>query len=168
MNFIGIDPGSKGGVAIIYEAHVSVNQMPMIQIKEKGKKVKNIVDVRKIYDLFIGEADCVVAVEAQWSRPSDGKAGLSTQFANYGRILGACEVAEVEKIEVAPIKWQNYIFKKYGEKKHKDTKKQSIEIAEKLYPSVSLLPSKKSKNKSDGMADALLIATWLKETYENS
>ena len=74
--FCGIDPGYKGGIAVInHKGIATVRPMPVIVIN-KGKKGKR----RRAYDhaefarLFskIGEKDCYACVEEQQAFPGQG------------------------------------------------------------------------------------------------
>lgn len=176
---IGIDPGLRGGLARI--KHISaIELVPMPIIPAKTKKgadgrVKKIsrdqYDLTAIRDLlrrwalttYPGpmetrrRADVFVFVEKSIPLPPKLKAGSLAQFQRgvsrgWSWMLTALELPH-ELIH--PRTWMAAMHKGLP---GKDTKAKSILAASRLFPSVSLRRSERSRIADDGLAEALLIA----------
>ena len=151
--YIGIDPGSKGAMAII----------------DNEGNVADIIDIDNNVDTYSGliiqfidqlDKDFYIAVEDVCGRPGQSCAANTTfmKLAGYAELVG--DLMSTECIKVKPQVWKKHlglIFHKdmsKTEKKHK-----SIELAKELFPAVAdqLTASK------DGRAEALLIARYMKD-----
>lgn len=151
--FVGIDPGSKGAMAII----------------DSEGNAADIIDIDNNVDTYSGliiqfidnlDKDFYVAVEDVCGRPGQSCAANTTfmKLAGYAELLGY--ILSTEYLKVKPQVWKKHfglIFPKdmsKTEKKHK-----SIELAKELFPAVAdqLTASK------DGRAEALLIARYMKD-----
>ena len=151
--YIGIDPGSKGAMAII----------------DSEGNVADIIDIDNNVDTYSGliiqfidnlDKDFYVAVEDVCGRPGQSCAANTTfmKLAGYAELVGYFIATDFLKVK--PQVWKKHfglIFPKdmsKTEKKHK-----SIELAKELFPAVAdqLTASK------DGRAEALLIARYMKD-----
>lgn len=151
MIAIGIDPGLKGGVAVITRETVrALYPMPVLN------KTLDCITLSEI----IGAAgwsddDIRVAVERQGYRL--GQTGVGTVLVNYGRILATLELGRCRYVEVTPPVW-NRALKIPAGLKGRAKKGEAFRIASQRWPGAigqyNLTPSK------DGMVEALLIATW--------
>lgn len=155
-HFVGIDTGSKGALAILTE----------------DEKVIEIVDFNKEVDSysrlcyrFGGDCytDYYVVVEDVCGRPGQSCQSNTTfmKLAGYAELVGNFMSTEYSKVK--PQVWKKHfgLISKGLTKTEK--KKMSIELAKKLFPSVAdqLTASK------DGRAEALLLAKYCKEVYED-
>ena len=163
MNFIGIDPGLQGGIAVVYPNKPSIIETKIMPIMLQGKK--------KAYDHFalprfffpFEGTKCYAILEQQQPMPKQGVTSMFSIGYGFGA-LKQCLVDFAIPHEVVRAQvWQKeyFISNKKG-----DTKAQSIQICRDLFPNVNLLPTPKSKKPSDGLADALLIALYAKRRYE--
>lgn len=151
--YIGIDPGSKGAMAII----------------DSEGNVADIIDIDNNVDTYSGliiqfidqlDKDFYVAVEDVCGRPGQSCAANTTfmKLAGYAELVGYFIATGFLKVK--PQVWKKHfglIFPKdmsKTEKKHK-----SIELAKELFPAVA---SQLTASK-DGRAEALLIARYMKD-----
>ena len=151
--YIGIDPGSKGAMAII----------------DSEGNVADIIDIDNNVDTYSGliiqfmdnlDNDFYVAVEDVCGRPGQSCAANTTfmKLAGYAELVGYFIATDFLKVK--PQVWKKHfglIFPKDMSKT--DKKHKSIELAKELFPAVAdqLTASK------DGRAEALLIARYMKD-----
>ena len=146
---IGIDPGLKGGVCIIDQDGLCVDETQM-PIGENG------VDALALYEFIFGVVSdpsrAVALVEKAQSMSKQGVVSTFTYGTGYGKLLAVLEVLEIDTELIRPTIW----------KKHfaliKKTKKDSVELAEELFPDV-VLRTKRGRL-IDGVAEALMIAEY--------
>ncbi len=173
---IGIDPGLRGGLARIeHLSAIEIVPMPIIPAKTKkgpDGKVKKIsrdqYDLTEIRDLLIRwkrsaavgidwEYKLIVFIEEPIPFPAKLKRGSLAQFQRgvsrgWAWMLTALEIPHML---IHPRTWQAAMHKGLP---GKDTKAKSILAASRLFPSVSLRRSERSRIADDGIAEALLIA----------
>ena len=151
--YVGIDPGSKGAMAII----------------DSEGNVTDIIDIDNNVDTYSGliiqfidnlDKDFYVAVEDVCGRPGQSCAANTTfmKLAGYAELVGYFIATDFLKVK--PQVWKKHfglIFPKDMSKT--DKKHKSIELAKELFPAVAgqLTASK------DGRAEALLIARYMKD-----
>lgn len=141
MIYIGVDPGKKGGVAIIDQANVTV--IPWDDVKF----VDAMADV-------MNQGKCIAAVEKVGARPGQGTVSMFSFGQSYGFILGVLAAFGIPYQLVPPRKWK-------AEFGLLNTEKQdSVTVAKHLFPGVSLLPTERCRKESDGMSDSLLLAEY--------
>lgn len=99
-------------------------------------------------------------VERVGARPGQGVVSMFHFGKSAGFIEGVLTAKDIAYDLVTPQKWKRHFS--LG-----SDKGQSIEIAQKLFPNVSLMATPKSKKPSDGMAEALLIAQYGREINED-
>lgn len=142
MIYIGIDPGAKGGIAIINEDEVHAYAYSDDELKRICSDIK-------------GDALCFV--EKVGAMPGQGVVSMFNFGKSYGYILGVLEADKIPYQLISPHKWKNH----FSLSKDKGA---SVQLAKRLYPQISLLPTVRCKKESDGMAEALLIALYAKRT----
>ena len=142
MIYIGIDPGVKGGIAVIGESFTKAYPMPTTT-KEKNGLLAILCTTR---------ATAIVEKVQVMGRAFGAKAALS-YGQGYGELIGILTALDCKIVEVAPATW------KKGMNVNSD-KNTSILKAERLFPEVSLYPSERCKKPSDGLAEALLLAEY--------
>lgn len=141
--WIGIDPGQAGGIAIIH-SDLSVDVYPYTSDKliEICKSVSN-------------ESKLHVAVEKVHAMPHQGVVAMFTFGEGFGKIKGILEAFGIEYELVTPQKWKNYF-------QIKADKQTSIRKAKFLFPDVNFKRTPKCRTDSDGLAEALLIADYVR------
>jgi crossover junction endodeoxyribonuclease RuvC len=153
MIYVGIDPGLKGGVAAIDSSGdvVLIERMPTMPGMAKGKAMVDGVALADLLNgckmspsLFVG------AVELVGAMPKQGVTSSFSFGTGYGIVLGVLSALGVGYVTVPPAKW----------KKHhgllKKDKNASIGLATRLWPRARIGKG------ADGIAEALLIADWLR------
>ena len=150
MRWIGIDPGNKGGIAIL-EQDDSVEVYPM-PITGTGKD--KLIDGATVAEI-IGGRDGLVVIEKVHAMP---KQGVSSTFAfgrGFGQLIGVLQVMGLQWAMVTPQAWKKAILAGCGDK----GKKATIAWCKRMFPDVSLIPER-CRTEHDGMADALAMAEY--------
>lgn len=144
MTFIGIDPGKKGAIAIIYEDGAA-EVAPM-----------DAAHYRTIL-ACVDEHTTVCALERVSARPGQGVVSMFSFGESYGYLQGLLDAYQIPYELVTPQRWKK-AFEVTGDKNS------SIAVAKRLFPGVSLLRTVNSRKDDDGMAEALLLAEYARRT----
>ena len=147
VSFIGIDPGKKGGIAIIDEGFVNAVPMPLA-----GKDI----DARRLASLLstMPIDRPAVVIEKVHSMPKQGVASTFTFGTGFGILIGICAALGYPMALVTPQTWKAEILK--GTKRDKNA---AIAFARMTFPMVDLIPAG-CRTISDGLADALCLAEY--------
>ena len=150
MIWIGIDPGAKGGYAIIDESRIvySTNARAFPWDDEMF-----VCEMRGIKNLANG-AKIVAAVEKVGARPGQGTVSMFNFGKSAGYIEGVLSALGIPYQLVSPATWKKE-FSLIG----KD-KQASIITCRKLFPELDLKRTEHCRTDSDGKAESLLIAEW--------
>lgn len=164
MIYIGIDPGALGAVAIINEfsqgRSAKVFDCPEFMID----RVRLLKDMAGEYENWYCQHNRVIAMIEKVHAFFKSSAKSAFSFGeNFGAWQAILSTIGIPYTEIAPTKWQSVMFD--SAKKQKDTKKQSVELASRLYPTVEF--TTKRGKLLDGRADALLIATYLEKIHKS-
>lgn len=144
MVYLGIDPGKKGGLAVIKDLNEEREVRTYPYSDDTLKKIcKELTADWKNVIL------CVV--EKVGAMPKQGVTSTFNFGKGYGYILGVLEANGIPYQLISPQRWKKHFSLN-------NDKNKSIQAAKRLFPSVSLLPTDRCKVESDGMAEALLIA----------
>lgn len=141
MNVLGIDPGLKGGVAVLAldSSVLSVTEMP---------------DLPKLCAVIRDGVFVHAFVEQVSVRPGQGISSGFKFGTGYGGILGALTALGVRFTLLRPQAWHKVVhLGTSGE----DTKERSNQAAQRLWPKQSWLASARSRVNHDGMQEAALI-----------
>lgn len=158
IRFIGVDPGKSGAIAVIEEDNV------------------NVFDLNKEYDTYLywvnNMEDLLEPGDYHYAAVEDvcGRPGQSCQSnTTFMKLAGMAEVMSYGIgrdgfIKVKPQVWKKHFGLISKGLTKTERKKMSIELAKKLFPSVAdqLTASK------DGRAEALLLAKYCKEMYDDN
>lgn len=147
MIFLGIDPGQKGGIALISESGVEVFPYSDDTLKSMCRRLHETTD----------SVEMLCFIEKVGAMPKQGLASTFNFGKSFGYILGVVEANSIPYQLVSPQKWKNH-FGITGDKSN------SVLTAKRLFPNVNLFSTPKCKKESDGMAEALLIALYAKRT----
>ncbi len=165
---IGIDPGLAGAIVTLDpQGRPTVELMPTLE-SAKGKPA---YDLRRLSDLFVEVNRMVRAegcllfltVERLQSMPAE----MRGTMANYGRgralgIIEAMATAHDVPYQLAvPQVWQKAML---AGVEGTDTKQRTVLAAQRLFPSVSLLRTPRSRKADHNIADALLLAEYGRRT----
>ena len=174
MKIIGIDPGLKGGIAFLEDGLlVKLIKMPTVQLETKTKKkvkemtakekklhkgkkpvfkTKTIVDSKAVRDLVLNFKPDLVVIEKPFYLGINSAVVVGTTAENVGRLYGITEGLGHKILRVPANSWKKY-FDLEADKEN------AIAKAEELFPQVNLIPPR-CREKSDGMAEALLLAVY--------
>lgn len=140
MTYIGIDPGAKGGLAVIRDGGIIVAPY------EKSRYIEILSRV---------PTDSVCCLEHVHAMPGQGVTSMFNFGQTFGWVQGVLEAMGVSYELVQPQKWKKE-FSITGDKNS------SIMVCKRLFPGVSLLPTERCRKDNDGMAEALLMAEYAK------
>ena len=143
MIWIGIDPGKNGGYALICDNEPDVHPW------DDDAFVTWMVGVRAVAKA--NNQRVVAAVEKVGAMPGQGVSSTFSFGQSYGFILGVLSALEIPYQTVPPRKWK-------AEFGLNSDKSKSIEVCKRLFPDVDLLPTRRCRKDSDGMAESLLLA----------
>lgn len=151
MIIIGIDPGSKGGIAGMGSCAPWACPLPM-----SG----NEVNANALAALLRATAHKLVCVvEKQQVFGVEGRVSCFTTGQGYGTILGVLGALAIRTELALPPAWKKVVLA--GSLKDKDA---AIAYCGRAFPDIPLvLPGKRKP--SDGLADALCIAEYGRRTY---
>lgn len=144
--YIGIDPGKSGGLAVVIEGATPYT-FPMPETD--GELWATICDISKMCD-----GNVIAAIELVHSSPQMGVKSAFTFGQGFGSLRMALTAARLSWREVRPQVW----MKEMG-CMTKGDKNVSLQRAQALFP-VAEWP--KTKTARLAIADALLIAEWLR------
>ncbi len=143
MNYIGIDPGQKGGVAVIGDDHAEAWRYPG-DIQEAAALIVEIHAKNPI------KLACIERVSAM---PGNGVSGMFKFGMNYGAWQGILSALGIPYITVTPRQWQKALL----DSGTGETKARSLNMARRLFPAINM-----RYKADDGKADALHLARWAK------
>lgn len=165
---LGIDPGKKGGIAIISEdrSMYAYYAIPLI----KGKEI----DITKLSEIFLSIIEtyhvanvCIEDVHSIFG--ASAKANFQFGWC-VGYLQGMVAAYQLPFIKVKPKDWQKEMWegvsliKKLGSTKT-DTKATSLIAAQRLFPGDKFLATPRSSTPHDGIYDALLMAEYGRRKY---
>ena len=147
MIYLGIDPGKAGGYAWIWDGKVTVHPWDD----------QNFVQDMHMLSLCADKP--IAAVEKVGAMPHQGVTSMFSFGQSYGFILGVLTAFGIGYQLVPPGVWK----REYG---LLHTQKQdSVAVAKRLFPGVSLLPTERCRKESDGMSDSLLLAEYARRHF---
>lgn len=146
MAYIGIDPGKSGALAIIRDD----GDVQLVAFDETA-----YIDALRHTQGVDGVRGCVV--ERVAAMPKQGVASMFSFGENYGYIRGVLATLSIPYEVVTPVKWK----RAFGVTADKNT---SVAVAQRLFPSVSLLRTDKCRKPHDGFAEALLMAEYARRS----
>lgn len=143
---MGIDSGKLGGIAVLRPS-----ESPRVYPYSDATLVE-------IANAYRNAPDTVAIVEQVHAMPQQGVCSMFHFGQSVGFIHGVFKGCGIPIETVAPQIWKTHhcLIKK--------PKASSIELAHGLYPNTPLRSTPRSRTDSDGMAEALLIATWYRDT----
>ena len=171
---IGIDPGVKGAICILWcGGGIEVHAIPYIAKELNVEALKAIVIGGREYPRFpewyawIENArpmsrhgkkhikcwHCGAGIDVP---ASEGVISVATFVGNARLIEGVLLGMGIDVTRVNPKDWQKVALP--GVKGREALKRESIKVAEDRFPGLNLFPTKRSRKKSDNISDAAHIA----------
>jgi Holliday junction resolvasome RuvABC endonuclease subunit len=155
--FCGIDPGLTGGIAIIlveddpFLQMVKVRPMPIA-----GKDL----DLTALAELLSSKDPTIAVVENVHAMPGQGVTSMFKFGFVTGAVHGVLATLGIPRYLVSPQQWKKVILA--GTLKDKQS---AIDYCSRIFPSVSLLATPRSKKAHSGMADSLCLAEYCRIMY---
>ena len=150
-HYVGIDPGLKGGLAVMLHDQTA-RAIPMPVAGDE-------LDGRAISDWLRGYNNVLVTVEKVGAMPGQGLSSTFKFGKGYGTVLGVCAALGLRVELVTPQKWKGEVLA--GTAKDKDA---AIAYCRRVFPSVELILPR-CRVPHDGLADSLAIAEYGRRTY---
>ena len=143
--FIGIDPGIKGGIAMLFEDsyHVTPTPATVLEMADTLKELKEFAQDTPMY----------CCIEAVHSMPGNSGRSMFTFGTNYGQWLGILATLGIPYIQVTPHKWMKHFGKMPSDKKER--KNHIKHLAQQRFPDINITLA---------TSDAMLISCYLMET----
>ena len=151
MIYIGVDPGKKGGYAVI-EQGISGQQTVEVYPWDDSEFVHKMRMLAEDDD--IRNAGIIAAVEKVGAMHGQGVTSMFSFGRSLGFIEGVLSGCWISYQLVPPNVWKKS-FSLIG----KD-KQASIETCKRLFPGINLLPSDRCRKESDGEAESVLLAEY--------
>ena len=163
MKVIGIDPGITGGISVCHNNKI-IDAIPMPAHKVKFvKKEYNLVNFKEVTNFFKKHNPDKIYIELVGARPNQGTVSMFNFGFSTGGLHGVADALGIEIYTVMPQKWKKLIFESGT-----GDKDDAIAFCDVNCPDISLLPTKRSKTKSHGIADAICISIYgMKDATEN-
>jgi hypothetical protein len=162
--YLGVDPGEHGGAALVHSSGKLLKDRDgLIRCCDFKKNSEH--DIARWFDFEVGILNhgLRAALEKVWSSPQMGVASAFAFGWNYGlaRTLLVCNKITFE--EPIPRRWQKDLaIRPRGKKEGQpDFKKRLRARAQELWPQYA-------EQITPAIADALLIAEWLRRQENNS
>lgn len=150
---LGIDPGQKGGIAVLGANEGEVGVLPMpADVAELAAYLSSVVWSRA------AGVHAYAFVERAQAMPKQGVSSMFTYGRHFGTIEGILHAMRVPYTLVRPQEWQKWAYSDVSPLL--EGKARSIDAARAMHPSVALRGSPRCRKDSDGLADALLIASY--------
>lgn len=184
MIFVGIDPGKKGGFAVLDhpesrdcdKVYINLTVKPTPIIPGKTKKILDGLATKKLskdeYDVegmvnLVKEVTMKATffIEHQHNLPKHIARGGYTEFSigyGYGLWIGILEALSCRYQTVRARDWHTTIF---GQDGVPDTKKASVDAACKLWFKAIFMRTPRSRKPDHGLTDAALIAEYGRRIY---
>jgi hypothetical protein len=161
---LGIDPGLSGGWCLILpDGRIKTQPMPIVEIKRKDGKTRNILDQKAILHYLNSlPTFTLCCIEEQPPIRNQNIVASHTTAVNYGMLLMALAATHIKHQVVSSDDWQSYfgILKRRKGAKGETTKQQASKIVRQIYPGLDLRGTVRSWTDHDGIVDSLLITKY--------
>ncbi len=146
--FVGIDPGGKGGIAVISDdlSIAEAYRYPGDYSSAAGL----LLDLSARFDITAASIERVSAM------PGNGVSSMFKFGANFGAWLGMLAILRIPHYLITPRSWQK-VFLDAGTG---ETKTRSLNMARRLFPKVEMKFAA-----DDGKADALHLARHARQEF---
>ena len=148
MLIVGVDPGLKGGIAWYCTISKDTGAIPMPDTpRQICTRLQNL---REIYGTMH------VVLEYAQPMPKQGVTSVFSYGQHFGELIGILTALNASMTLVRPAVWKKALGLN-------SEKLNSILLAERLYPEVSLTPGQ-CRKPQDGIAEALLLMHYGRQT----
>lgn len=147
MFYVGIDPGKKGGIAVIDEYGAVHETLPMPNIFYLNESLLNLSAIAPISHVLLEKAQAM---------PKQGVCSMFNYGEHYGMIQGVVVSQKLRFTLIKPQEWQKEMLK--GTTSTTDTKSRALEAVKRLFPKLNLFATPRCRKPHDGMIDSVLLA----------
>lgn len=162
--FIGIDPGSRGGVALIMRSGEILRLETMPAVASRFNPASFIDLLREIAEQASWHEEPIDLVTIEHVHAMPGQ-GVTSMF-SFGYTCGAIEAGVAAMgwryNMVRPQTWQKVLHEGV-DKSRFDAKQRSLIVAQRLFPKENWIPPR-GKKPHDGLIDAALICEYGRRT----
>ena len=145
MKAMGIDPGAKGGIALL---NSETNEQYAIAMP----MIAGELDYRGVANTILSHAPDIIIIEKVHAMPQQGVVSMFNFGKNYGALLALISTLGSAYLTVTPQTWKKVVLA--GTAKDKDA---AIQFCYQRYPQLNLvLP--RCRTSHDGIADAICLA----------
>ncbi len=179
MNYLGIDIGKMGAMAMIWDSSPEERGITIRSVPLLASGVVDVVELKKIIsdDFYDGSRDAVTVGMENLHAIFGVSASATFSLGHMAGLIEGIVLANGYRYhKILAKEWQGEMFHGFKEirkpdtvdkngkvKKGKlDTKAMSIMVAKQLFPNVPLQRTERSKKDDDNIADALLIAEYMR------
>jgi hypothetical protein len=169
MRYLGIDPGKEGAIGAVDERGrcIEVLPIPLLTAEKGGREEFDLVEIRAVLHRHMVETSGAVFVTLEKLSPLPRSMGGA--YANYARGLShgwewMLVAMEIPYQLVGPLRWQRVMLADTAG----DTGRRSIQVAKRLWPTVSLRRTTRSRKDDHGFADSLLLADWGRREHQGA
>ena len=155
MNFIGIDPGLEGGVAILSPVFIKAERTPIMNGEKRTMNLPECANFLKYCDC----KDSFAVIEKVHAMPQQGVSSTFSFGKGYGSWLGILATLGIPYTEVSPQAWKKMMLADTDK-----SKEASLNRASTLFPLLNLIPPG-CRTPSDGIAEAALLAEYGRRVY---
>ena len=145
MFFIGIDPGTSGGAALLDAAGQYIDAFKFKDMTDH--------DIAEAFREWAGFGDIQCIIEKVHSMPKQGVKSTFTFGRNFGFLVGCLTALKIPFDFVTPNKWQTAL-----QCQTKGDKNVTKAKAQRLFPTLKI---------THALADALLIAVYCRNQHYN-
>lgn len=142
MNYLGIDPGINGGVALL---------RPDGQVILAQRMPFPLTGELQMFQRLVGYGVTFAVLELVRTSPQMGVKSAGTFMRGVGRLEAFLTASGIRYAEVAPAKWQKAMHCRTG-----GNKNVTLAAAKKLFPTLAI---------NHTIADALLIAEYARRIH---
>ena len=127
MKVIGIDPGMKGGIAIL---NTESNQMKAVPVPLVGKEI----DYRRVHEALTFYEPSIIVIEKVHAMPGQGVTSMFNFGLGYGALVALATISTARVVLVTPQMWKKHVLA--GTSKDKDA---AIQFCNHTYSNVNLI-----------------------------
>lgn len=155
MTILGIDPGKTGGLALFNGKSVMVEPMPIAGEEIDLAELCRWIGAHKeeISHVYLERAGALA-----FRGRKQGAVGMFRYGDGFGAIRGILTALGLGYTLVSPLEWTRLMHA--GTRADLEAKQRSAIAVSRLFPTVDLRASERSKKPHEGMMDALLIAAY--------
>ena len=147
LNFIGVDPGGSGGVALISEARAEAHSLKDVDLYWLSGYLEDL-----------GGRESFAVIELVHAMPGNGCVSMFNFGVSFGALEAFLIASGIPYVRATPQRWQKGfgLYRKADETKT-SKKNRHKSLAQELFPDLKI---------THATADALLIAEYARRTYD--